>query len=565
MSVLTKDGGTAISNIRDGLNNMFNVTDIRPALRHISLGLLCLCSLVLQAQGNRIFLEHANSTNFDKNISPDYHFLIGEVRFRHDNAWLYCDTAHYYRADNSLRAFGNVRIEQGDTLFIYGKTLFYDGNKKLAQIRKEVRMVNKEVTLYTDHLDYDRISNIGYYFNGGKIVDPSNTLTSDYGRYNPDTKMAFFKKDVTLTHPQFLMKTDTLNYNTETGVASIISKTEIEAENADIIAYRGWYNTKTDKSLLLDRSYVVSEQRRLTGDSILYDQSLDIGEAFIDVEMVDSIRNITLTSDYALYNQSNNYALLTKKALLREYSGKDTFYLHADTLLGQQDSIYDTFRAFYNVRSYRTDLQGLCDSAFYSTRDSVLQLFGNPILWADNQQISGQQIRLYTKNQQPDYMKVEGLALLASKEDSSLFNQSSGRELIAYFLENKVRRVVIEGNPESIYLPRDEKQKILGLNRLENGSLNIFMDQEGKMEKLKVSPQPKGKFYPLQLVTEEIKYLEHFNWPIHLRPIDPGDVFRLTDRPRAENMGANSEGGSGSNSDATSKASLRTFKSKNSR
>lgn len=563
---MTKNGGTVIFNIRDGLNNMFSATNIKPALGHISLGLLCLCSFVLQAQNNRVFLEHANSTNFDKTISPDYHFLIGDVRFRHDNAWLYCDTAHYYREENSLRAFGNVRIEQGDTLFIYGKTLFYDGNKKLAQIRKEVRMVNKEVTLYTDHLDYDRLGNIGYYYNGGKIVDPSNTLSSDYGRYNPDSKMAFFKKDVVLTHPQFLLKTDTLNYHTETGLASIISRTEIEAENADIIAYRGWYNTKTDKSLLLDRSYILSEQRSMTADSILYDQSLDIGEAFMDVEMVDSGRHITLNSDYAIYNQSNNYALLTQKALLREYSGKDTFYLHADTLLGQQDSIYDTFRAFYNVRTYRTDLQGLCDSAFYSTRDSVLQLFGNPILWANNQQISGQQIRLYTKNQQADYMEVEGLALLASKEDSSLYNQSSGRELIAYFENNKVRRVVIEGNPESIYLPRDEKQKILGLNRLENGSLYIYMDQEGKVERLKVSPQPKGKFYPLQLVTEEIKYLEHFSWPIQLRPKGPLDVFRLTDRPRATNMSANKDGAAGGgSSDASSKSTLRTFKSKNSR
>lgn len=565
MFVSMKDGGTAISNIRDGLSNMFNVADIKPALRHMSLGLLCLCSLVLQAQGNRIFLEHANSTNFDKNISPDYHFLIGDVQFRHDSARLYCDTAHYYRADNSLRAFGNVRIEQGDTLFIFGKTLFYDGNKKLAQLRNNVRMVNKEVTLFTDHLDYDRVANIGYYYRGGKIVDASNTLSSDYGRYNPDTKMAFFKKDVVLTHPQFLLKTDTLNYNTETGTASIISRTEIEAENADIIAYRGWYNTKTDKSLLLDRSYIISEKRSLTADSILYEQSLDIGEAFVNIELIDSSRNTTLTSDYAFYDQSNNYVLLTKKALLREYSGQDTFYLHADTLLGKQDSIYDTFRAYYNVRSYRRDLQGLCDSAFYSTRDSVLQLFGNPILWADNQQISGQQILLYTKNQQPDYMEVEGLALLASKEDSGLFNQSSGRKLTAYFLDNKVRRVVIEGNPESIYLPRDEKQKILGMNRLENGSLYIFMDKEGKVERLKVSPQPKGKFYPLQLLTEEVKYLEHFSWPIHLRPTDPADVFRLTDRPRAENMSTNIEGAAGEGANAPDRAALRTFKSKNSK
>lgn len=558
------NGEIAISSIRDGLNNMFNRILIRPVLWHVSCCLFCLgCAIASQAQSNRIYLEHANSTNFDKSISPDYHFLIGDVRFRHDDAWLYCDSAHFYMGNNSLRAFGNVRIEQGDTLFIYGKTLFYDGDKKLAQLRKNVHMINKEVNLYTDHLDYDRLANIGYYYHGGKIVDSSNVLTSEYGRYSSDTKMAFFKNEVVLTHPQFLLTTDTLNYHTETGVASIISKTNIEAENADIIAYRGWYNTKTDISLLLDRSYIVSQQRKLTADSILYEQSKDIGEAFYNVEMIDSVRSITLTSDYALYNQINNNALITQKALLREYSSRDTFYLHADTLLGQQDSIYDTFRAFYNVRSYSVDLQGLCDSAFYSTRDSVLHLFGNPILWSDNQQISGQQIRLFSKNQQADYMEVEGDALLVSEEDSSFYNQSSGRELVAYFENNKVRRMVIEGNPESIYLPRDEKQKILGLIRLENGSLYFFMNEDGKLERLKVSPQPKGKFYPLSLVTEEIKYLEHFTWPIHLRPESPMDVFRLTDRARTMNMNTEEKSASGSSINAAKRSGIKSIKNQN--
>lgn len=505
-------------------------------LRHRIQWICILCLFVVSAHAQKtakqelIYLEHAESLLFDKDQSSDYQVLVGNVQFRHDSVWMYCDTAHYYQADNSLFAFGHVHITQGDTLTIDGKTLFYDGNRKLAQMRQEVVMANQGVTLYTDHLDYDRIENIGYYFMGGKIVDTTNVLTSVYGRYNPATKMAFFKEDVVLTHPQFVLTTDTLNYNTDTRVASIVSHSIITSDQSVVHAFRGWYNTLSGESLLLDRSYVESSPNYMIGDTVRFNQNTGIGQAWGHVLLTDSSQSVHILGNYGRYVQDKEETFITGQALLKEFSGRDTLYLHADTLKTRKDSIFDTFMAYHHVRCYRVDLQALCDSIFFSTRDSVLNMSGSPIIWSDNQQVRGTLMKLYIKNGAPDYLYVQRDASIVSQEeaDSSYFNQSTGDELTAWFKNNKVYHIVIVGNANAIYIPHNDKNEMIGLVRLEHGDMSMFMDEEGKMQSVTVSPEPVGKFYPLSLVTADVKHLPLFSWPIQLRPTHPEDVFRHT-------------------------------------
>ncbi len=488
----------------------------------------CLGCLLLHAQ-NMIYLEHANSLVFDKDVNEEYQVLIGDVRFRHDSVWMYCDTAHFYQKSNSLFAFGNVHITQGDTLTLDGKTLFYDGNKKLAKLRQNVVMTNQEVRLYTNYLDYDRVANIGYYYHKGKIVDETNVLESVYGRYSPDSKMAFFKDNVTLTHPDFVMYTDTLNYHTETRVASIVSPTRIVGDSATVYAFRGWYNTLSGESELYDRSYVLSTPYYMVGDTVSYDQSNGEGHAYSHVQLVDSSKSMMLTSDYAYFHQQDEFSYLTGKALLKEYSNKeDTLYLHADTLMTRKDSIFDNFLAYYQVRVYRSDLQAICDSLFYSGRDSTLDINGQPVLWSDNQQVRGTHMRLYLENNTVDHLHVERNATVISQEpsDTSYYNQSSGDNLKAYFLNGKVHRVTIEGNARSIYIPHNEDDEMIGMVSLEQGDIEMFMDSTGQMSSIKVAPQPKGRFFPLSLVKPADKKIPLFSWPIELRPTGPEDVFR---------------------------------------
>jgi lipopolysaccharide export system protein LptA len=505
------------------------------------------------APRKQLYMEHSDQLSYDAETNFDYKILSGNVRFRHEGAFLYCDSAHFYQKSNSLYAYGNVHMEQGDTLFLYGAWLYYDGNSKLAMVREKVRLENrmknnKVVTLFTDSLNYDRVTNIGYFFDGGLMVDEINELSSEYGQYCPDTKMAEFQNDVKLVHPKFVMTNQELRYNTQTGVANIVSPTEIVADSAYVYSEDGWYDTRNDKSELFKQSYIISDHRRLTGDTIHYDKKNGIGEAFGHVVMRDSTQQITFKGGYGYSEEKTNYALLSKNALMIEHSTKDTLFLHADTLITRQDSIYKAVTAFHGVRFYRFDVQGLCDSLYYSTRDSVLSFYTNPVLWSDKQQLSGDFMQLYSKNSKPDYLHIQKAAMVISQESDSLYNQSSGKDLIAYFDSGQVVRVEIKGNAETVYLPRDEKtSELIGLNRLEGSSLTVWM-RDKKMQKILVWPQPKGKFYPIAMLAPEARYLSNYAWYNDLRPTSPFDIFRDVPFPKSSNVkslkGRNSESAS---------------------
>lgn len=478
----------------------------------------------------QINILHADKFSFDAFINPDAQVFAGNVCFRHDGAFLYCDSAHYYQKTNSIFAFGNVHMEQGDTIFLYGARLYYDGNTKLAMVREKVRLENKKVTLFTDSLNYDRNTNIGYFFDGGLLVNEENSVTnelsSEYGQYNTETKIADFKNDVQLKHPKFIMTNQELSYNTKTSVATINCPTEIKADSGYVYTEKGWYDTKNDKSQLLNRSYVLNNHKRLTGDTINYDKKNGIGEAFGNVELIDSTQQITFKGDYGYSVEKTEYALISRKALMIEHSSKDTLYLHADSLITRKDSIYKAVTAYHGVRFYRSDLQGICDSLYYSTRDSVLSLYHKPVLWTEGQQLSGDFMELFTRNNTADRLHIQKAAMAISFEEDSLYNQLSGKDLIAYFDSGQVTHIEVKGNAETIFLPRDEKDKqIMGLNRLEGSSLTIFMEKK-EMKKIIVWPQPKGKFYPLNLLPGDVRYLSNFGWYQDVRPIHPLDVLR---------------------------------------
>ena len=217
-----------------------------------------------------VYLDHSNTLSFDEERIADAQILRGNVIFRHDDALMYCDSAYFYENSNSLDAFGHVRLIQGDTLQGFGEKLFYDGNTKLARLRRNVRLVHgregeNPTVLTTDSLNYDRAASIAYYFHGGTVQDSLNTLVSVRGHYHTNTKQAIFSKEVVLTNPNFVLTSDTLLYNTDTKIADIVSPTLIVYDKeTDIHTSLGWYNTNTEQSMLLNRSIVHHEDGNTT-------------------------------------------------------------------------------------------------------------------------------------------------------------------------------------------------------------------------------------------------------------------------------------------------------------
>ena len=482
----------------------------------------------------KVYLEYANELQFDKNIHPDFQILRGDVRFRRGGMYMFCDSAYFYEKTNSLDAFGNVRMEQGDTLFVYSDVMFYDGIMQVARLRYNVRMENRDVVLFTDSLNYDMQPNIGYYFDGGKIVDTENELSSVYGQYSPDTKQAVFNFDVQLVNEEYTLYSDTLEYNTDTKIADIIGPSVMVSDSNVIYSKLGWYNTQKNTSMLFDQSIIVSKSQQLTGDTIFYNRAEGFGEVFGNMILNDTVRRITMGGNYGFYDEIKEASLATDSARVIDYSQPDTFYLHADTL--RSSVLSDStrlVRAYYGTRFFRNDIQGICDSMVYKTKDSAIYMFKDPVLWNLDYQIFGDTIKIYMNDSTVRWAHVPAFAFATQQKDTAFFNQISGKDLKAFFKDGKLQQVDVSGNVQTIYYPQEQDSTFIGSNYAESSFFTMYL-VDGKMHKIIMFSKVDGGLTPIHKLTPAKLYLPDFHWYDELRPTDPADIFRKIVRKQSE-------------------------------
>ena len=519
--------------------------------RFLLTGVLCLFGICLlsaqdkkkepEKKKTRVDLLHADEAQADKILLPDVQILIGSVKLRHDSMYMYCDSALIFEKTNSVEAFDNVRMEQGDTLFIYGDYLYYDGMSQLAMIRGNVRMINRNTTLTTDSLNYDRLYNLGYYFEGGTLTDEENVLTSEWGEYSPATKLSVFNHDVKLVNPQFVLTSDTLKYSTASKIATILGPSDIVSDKNHIYSERGIYNTTTEQAELLDRSVLTNEGKKLTGDSLFYDRVLGYGEAFDNVQMNDTINKNMLTGDYCFYNEISGSALATLRAVAIDYSQGDSLFMHGDTLRLltyniDTDSMYREMRAYHKVRAYRTDVQAVCDSLVYNSKDSCMTMYVDPILWHGEQQLLGEEIKVYMNDSTIDWAHIINQALTVERKDSIHYNQVTGKEMKAFFIDGGMRQVDVNGNVLVIFYPVEEKDSsLIGLNYAEGGFLRMLL-KERRMEKGAFIGKANGTMYPMDQIPADKYKLPTFVWFDYIRPRNKEDIFEWRGKRAGEQL-----------------------------
>lgn len=477
-----------------------------------------------------VYLLHADETRFDKRINPDAQILVGDVAFRHDSMYMYCDSALFYEATNSLDAYGNIRMNQGDTLFLYGDRLHYSGDDMLAKVRGNVVMKDKAMTLTTDSLNYDRTINLGYYFNWGVVKDTLNVLTSEWGEYDTQTSDAVFNYGVTLTNPNFILTSDTLLYNTKTQMATFVGPSNINSNRNHIYSILGRYNTATDQAFLLNRSVLTNDDKRLVGDSIYYDRNGGYGEAFYNMEMDDFGGKMRLTGDYGYYDELTDSAYATRRAVAIDYSQGDSLFIHGDTLrmisrFPDTDSVYRIVQAFRRVRIYREDVQAVCDSLVFNSLDSCMTMYFDPVVWNGSQQVLGEVIRVYLNDSTVDWAHVENQALIVEQVDTNKFNQISGRDVKAYFVNGDIERSDVTGNVMVVYYYIEEGDSVaFGMNTTECGYLTAYM-KDRQVDKLYIKEQSNGVFYPIAQIPSGKDKLPNFAWLNKLRPLSKYDIM----------------------------------------
>ena len=483
-----------------------------------------------KVEDKRIYLEHADRLHYDQYKNNDAQILNGNVFFKHKGARLYCDSAHFYEATNSFEAFGHVKMLQGDTLSLLSDYGYYDGNEQLMKALHNVKLRNRNVTLYTDSLYYDRIYNQGYFQEGGKLVDGQTTLTSDWGEYHTDTKMAIFYFDVKMRNKKFYMTSDTLYYDTGLSLAHIVGPTDIYSGNSHIYSEHGYYNTRTEQSRLMDRSVLMNGGKTMIGDSVYYDSKAGLSKAFRNIIFTDTINKTMMTGNYGEYHEATGYAMTTDSAVAVDYSQRDSLFVHADTFKIytfniNTDSVYRKMHAYHKVRAYRVDVQAVCDSLVYNTLDSCMTMYRDPIVWNMNQQLFGEEIRVYMRDSTIDYAHViEQAFSIEQLRDTSLYNQVSSKEMFAFFNEGEMREAQAKQNVLIVYYPEDQADSsYTGQVNAESSELRLFM-KDRKMERIWM-PKTEGTMYPMSQIPPNKRFLDGFAWFDYIRPIDKDDIF----------------------------------------
>lgn len=482
-------------------------------------------------KGERVYLLHADELRYDMfGRNPDAQIVKGKVSFMHQGGHLTCDSAYFYQGTNSVKAFGHVHYRQGDTLSLTCERAEYDGMMQMMHARRNVVLHHRRQTLKTDSLDFDRLYNMANFFDGGTLIDGKDRLVSDWGEYHTETREAKFVFNVKLRSGKDVVTTDTLYYDVPTSTAHMVGPSKIVSGSSVVHTADGYYDTKTDKAKLFGRSTLVDKDKSITGDSLYYVKN---GEStgYGNVVYVDKKNKNSLTCNYLRYNEKTGRGFATKRPVAIDYSQKDTLWMHSDTMRIytfniNTDSVYRKVHAYPHVRAFRNDMQAICDSLVFNSKDSCMTMYKDPVIWNANRQMLGEEIRAYMADSTIRFAHVIGQALsIEQMPDSVHYNQITSSEMKSYFEKGEMKMTEAIGNVQTVYyMTNDKDSSLVGLNYLETDTMRMYLGAARKLDKIWTNKFT-STMYPITQVPPAKYKLPNFAWFEDLRPTDKNDIF----------------------------------------
>jgi lipopolysaccharide export system protein LptA len=487
-------------------------------------------------EGARVEILNADAWQFDDTLAPGAQRLIGNVRFKHENALMNCDSAYLYN-DQWVEAFGNVNIRQGDTLSIHGERLSYTGRERIARMSGNVRLRDKDMELITPSLVYDLKAGQGFYTEGGTATSrlDNSTLISEQGTYISGARKLVFSRNVRVVHPQRLILSDTLHYTPSTGITEFFGPTTITQDSTVIHTTRGTYDTKAERARFSRRSRIDTKGRSLEGDSIHYERKNGIGIAWGNVVVTDTTSDILAKGDHGRYDEKNDRSMITGHAEMIMIMDDDSLFLHGDTLFTRPDSDGRHVQAHRGVRFFKSDMQGVCDTLTYNETEGYIRMFHRPAIWNGADQITGDHIKIQMVDGDPHRLFVEKNAFLISQVDSIHFDQVTGTNMTGYFIDSEMKRIIAEGNSRTVYFAREEKEgseEIIGVNRADCSRITVELE-DGQVSTISFLERPDATFYPLEKVPPEELKMKGADWRGDERPTDRNSIFK---RPGANSL-----------------------------
>lgn len=472
-------------------------------------------------------MEYSDFANVDQTEVPDAILVYGNVRVSHDGAILFCNKAYVFQKENYIKAFGDVRIIQGDTITMTSSYAEYNGENKLAMASGNVIMQSPSSRLTADEMYFDRASQQAFYRTGGRITDKENVLTSQSGTYIINSSMYQFRNAVTITNPKTVIKTNHLDYYENSGHSYLFGPSTITSKENFIYTEKGFYDTKKNLAHFVKNSYIKYNNRLIEGDSLYYDRNREFASATRNVKITDSINNSIVKGHYGEVYKLKDSLMMTKRAVAMTLVEKDTLYIHGKRLIVTGKPEDRVVRAYNNVRFFKIDMSGKCDSLHSAERTGITKLIGNPVMWNFDNQMTGDLMHLISnkETEKLDSLIVFNNTFIASKDTIGTgYNQVKGQNLFGKFRDNKLYEVDVVKNTEVIYYMRNDEQELIGINKNVSSSINMKLDGN-KVETITFFKQVDGDIYPEADLPENARKLRGFIWRGDERIKTKEDIF----------------------------------------
>lgn len=489
-------------------------------------------------KSKEIFVEYSEFFDVDEDLYPDAVLLTGNVRVSHDGAVMFCNKAYLFKKENYIKAFGDVRMIQGDTITMTSTYAEYNGENKQAYASGNVVMSSPSSTLKTEVLNFDRNAQQAFYKTGGTITDKENTLVSQAGTYMIQRKMYQFRNAVTITNPKYIIKTNHLDYYENVGHAYLFGPSTITSEANYIYTEKGFYDTKKNFSHFVKNSYIKYNNRLIEGDSLYYDRNREFASATRNVKVTDSINNSIVKGHYGEVYKLKDSLMMTKRAVAMTLVEQDTLYIHGKKLIVTGKPQNRVVRAFNNVRFFKIDMSGKCDSLHSDEKTGITKLIKNPVMWNFDNQMTGDIMHLISnkETEKLDSLKVLNNTFIASKDTIGTgYNQVKGLNLYGKFRDNKLYEVDVVKNTEVIYYMRNENQELIGINKSKSSSINMTLDGN-QIDTLTFIKQIEGEIYPEAELPENARKLRGFVWRGDERIKTKEDIFPPEENEYDEQM-----------------------------
>ena len=479
-------------------------------------------------EGSTINIE--NAKYFDKNEEkfPGATILTGEVEISHNGVRMWCDKAYHYKDTDFIRAFGNVRINQGDTINMTSKYAEYSGQTQIAFSAGDVRLTEPKTTLETDTLFFNREKQIAYYRSGGKVRDSASVLTSNIGRYYTESKKYQFVSEVNIKNPEYEIDSKQMDYYADAGHAYMYGASTIKSETSTVYCERGFYNTRNDTGFFVKNSRIDYSNRIIEGDSLYFDRTKNFASATNNIKVTDTANNSIIRGHYAEVFREKDSVFITKRAVAITVQEKDSIYIHGDTLMVTGKPENRIIRGFKNVKLYKADMSGKADSVHVDQKRGLTKLIRKPIIWSGENQMTGDTIHIINN---PEIEKLDSLKVfydvfLVQKDSIKGYNQVKGKELYGLFNEkNEIYNVDIIKNAESIFYIREDDGSLIGIDKAICSSINIKLE-DNEIQEITQYKQVSAKTYPESDLPENTRKLRGFIWRGEERLLSKEDLFK---------------------------------------